>query len=213
MKNLLNISLIIWLAPLIGKQQFPEVFGAWYVQWPSIVILFLLLPVGFANSLFEYQHSSSRSTKTLIIPISFMLIFSAVLLMQLPAYYVSSTLPSLERGPVVEKKDILAALSTAETEAKRKAAAQIIFNEYGNKVPYKQESGKYILYEPTISDISSSEISKQQKESIAFYKKAIIENAFQTIYLQAFELISFALLFAITLFVKQRSTNASKGQG
>ena len=133
--------------------------------------------------------------------------------MQLPAYYVSSTLPSLERGPVVEKTDILAALSTAETEAKRKAAAQIIFNEYGNKVPYKLESGKYILYEPTISDISSSEISKQQKESITFYKKVIIENAFQTIYLQAFELISFALLFAITLFVKQKSTNASKGQG
>jgi hypothetical protein len=203
MNKLLNICIALWIVPFLGKQYFPEIFGAWYIQWPAVILLSVLLPIGFAKTLSFYYQSKPKSLKSILRPTAFLLIFCALQLMQLPVYYVSTKLFSIQPIFVASDTSALDALSMADTEEKRKISAQIIFHEYGKKVPYKLNSGKFVIYEPTKSDKSIYEESRKIKQNSDTYKSLIINSSIQTIYIQAIEITCFFLLFTITLILEQ----------
>ena len=96
MNKLLNICIALWIVPFLGKQYFPEIFGAWYIQWPAVILLSVLLPIGFAKTLSFYYQSKPKSLKSISRPTAFLLIFCALQLMQLPVYYVSTKLFSIQ---------------------------------------------------------------------------------------------------------------------
>lgn len=207
MNKLLYICIFLLIVPFIGRQYYPEIFGVTYIQLPAIIMLMLLLPIGFAKALSIYFKTDIKSLKLIFRPIAFLLLFCVLLLMHLPANYVVTTLFAVGPNYVLDNSDldILEGISKADTVDKRKLFAKIVFENSGDIVPYKLDSGEYAMYEPTELDRKEYERNRKAKELNKTYKEFIVNASLQSIYLQAAELISFLLIFTITLIIEQKS--------
>ncbi|EOV9410118.1 hypothetical protein ACN5W3_004590, partial [Vibrio parahaemolyticus] len=56
MQKIFYVSFFLFVIPWVGKQHYPEVFGVWYVQWPSVILSMALLGVGFAQMYMPFAH-------------------------------------------------------------------------------------------------------------------------------------------------------------
>ncbi len=151
MKKLVNICVLLWVLPYIGKQYFPEFFGIWYIQWPAFFILSMLLPFGFAKSMYGVmEHKSHYKEGFFFLFIFLMINFSTAFgFNTLTASH--SLLLASQKQQVIPENLSLDAINHEKSDT-RKFVAQVIYIEFGQPITFKDESNMLVTYSPTAAD-------------------------------------------------------------
>ena len=205
MKIIVNICAILFVIQAFGRKYlFPEIFGLWYIQWSISALLAFFVPLGFSKSIIFYFKHEEKSLKQLSYSIIFLFIFCFNLAIKSIPHYVSASWLEHVSYNILDKTKILENISTLQTEEKRKESASIIFWEYGKKVPYKLDSGEYIMFQPTINDISKFENWKKKKNEISATIVQIETSAKNAIFFQVMEVILFFMIFSINFFYETK---------
>lgn len=192
----MNFCLVLFIILVVGRDIYPRILGHWFVQWPIIGILAILLPVGFGKSIADHFKSKTQNLKTLFFPLGFLFIFLFLLIF--PLLYNLMILNLLDLIPtrsLVYDGKLLEKTVVGSDENKRISAARLIFSVYGNKVPYRLGSGEFAVYEPTEGEIGEYEKRIQsrvnEKKSIEQIKKqSYVFNCFQVLGISCFFILS-----------------------
>ena len=213
MKFILYPTLILLTVYPWGARFIPEVFGYPVVQWSALILLAVLVPMGFGVSLVEYFEQKNKKIKHLVNPIFFLLIFCSQLL--IPIFAVQSsqkTLLVLTTGNDFAIKS-LEILSSDAHPRSRKISAQIIYEEYGKKVPYKSENGEYFIYEPSDEDRKKyNKKSEFRKEQEAIIKNLMKQGKIH-MFSAVIQILCFLVVVPIAIILREKFKPTSRSSG
>jgi len=136
------ITVLLWLAMVLSYIFAPQFLLQSQVKFPVLLLLGILVPVCFWN----LQKSGGKG---------FALLFFAIFLFDVgvPAYgwwYNHDLEAGLEEYlPKGIDPEMAGLMLSAGSGEERKMAAQIIFERFGVKLPYKAEDGSLSLFAPT----------------------------------------------------------------
>ncbi len=145
MKNLPTITVLLWVASLLGYRFLPEIFRQDLPQFILVIIFSILLPVSF------WQAANSEKGKYLALLIVAIFIINTVILsLAVQSTYTAqqALADGLNRGI---QPNFAEYLKTA-ADGKRKVAARIIYQKHGVALPYRNDTESYTLFVPSESD-------------------------------------------------------------
>lgn len=151
MTKLANICALLWLLPYAGKQYFPEIFGVWYIQWPAFFILSLLVPFGFAKSMYSVIENKSHYKACFFFVFIFLMNNFGTAIGFNTLTVSNSLLLASQKQQVIPENLSLAAINNEKSET-RKLVAQVIYTEFGQPITFKDESNMLVTYIPTDAD-------------------------------------------------------------
>jgi hypothetical protein len=206
MNKYLEYLLLFTVFVLVLKGSLPSLLDHGFVQLPAITVFGILVPIAFATSLHSYF--IAPMLKKLFSSLSYLLIFIVIITSALVLFYSSNSsyyilathnyrhAPELFNGPI-----------EAEDLNSRKNAAKIIYSEYGGKVPYKLDSGVYMVYEPTTEDIAVLKENLSMRKQAKELKTHLKTYSYYSLYISIYLLLAFFILFSGTIYIKQRQVN------
>ena len=150
MKTTLNICVFLWVFAYFFPKAFPVLTKYPYILWFAIVLLSILLPVGFAYSLKGYFDSNKKTLKSIVIPTSYLGVFLSALIWPL---VTTHGLNSLSAYPYMSDLKLISGLTAAENEESRLFWARTLYEEYGQKVAYKNSNDEFVIFEPKEEDV------------------------------------------------------------
>ncbi|WP_343817650.1 hypothetical protein [Colwellia asteriadis] len=205
MKSLSSFCLLLWIIPYFGKQYFPEIFSAWYIQWTSFGLLSILLPYGFAKSI-------SNQTEHKYAPTFLFLFLINVFLTGIGLNLLKSTNTYLTvQSELIPENASLASINNENPEV-RIVIAQVIYKEFGQPIMYKNKSNDLVIYSPTEDDKKSY----RERFTTGVKAKEIIKNTTRQIkeimYLFGWACGCFLIIFIITFRLEQSKANKSLKQ-
>ena len=198
--------MLLFGIPYFGKLYLPLIFNNWYIQWAAIILLAILLPFGFANSLIKYIKSGDKSNKSLSIPIIFLFIYSILLLSPMPIRYMNESLfNDIDSISIGHDTNLLERTYKGKSEQERYKSAKIIFYEFGKKVPYVIENGKYVVFKPSKEDILKFNETNKIREETTYYKNQLKNMTKQDLYMQVIEIILFFIIVFFTIMIVNKT--------
>lgn len=200
MRTLLNTSTTLWIFYYFGPKAFPELYQYPILLWSAIILLAILLPIGFGGSLSAYFNKTEQSLKSILLPTYFLGIFLAALIWPLTTTYGLNSLTSTYHSDI----KLLKGVTIAQTEESRQFWAKTIFEEYGQRVAYKNASNEFVLYEPTVEDTQKYKEKKKFNED---YEKTMInigEQSLSAMQISLMLTILFFVFFVLTLVYMQK---------
>ena len=151
---LLLATIIIWLAPWIGKKYLPGVFNYPFIQWGCAGITALFVSVG----IFFSMHSMIASRNGNKIHGLFLISFSFIFFINVMIYCVLTPLlinlnSHMDDGDMGHQLPTMINKLYNEKDAlKRENIARGIYIMTGIVTPYKTKDQSYEIYHPTDSD-------------------------------------------------------------
>jgi hypothetical protein len=207
MKSLSNICILLWVIPYFGKQLFPDIFGHWYIVWPSFGLLSILLPFGFAKSISNKSDHKFAFTFLLLFMINIFLNGVGLNLLKSTNTYLEVPL----QIPLIKENSSLAAINNENPEV-RKVVAQFIYKEFGQPIMFKNKLGEFVVYQPTDEDkkgFSEKHATGVQSKEIIKYTTSQIT---QTIYSLGWACGCFLIIFIVVFRREQCKANKQINQ-
>lgn len=208
MRILLPLSSITFLITIFGREIFPSIFGNFYVFWCVNLSLIIMLAIGFAKSLSVYFQGDKKTIKSFSNVAWFLFLFLSVLIIPITVHYSMKTLDSFsmtsDRGLPI--KDT----SSPETEESRKFMASFLFGQYGIKIPYRLESGDYIIFQPTEEQIKEYTAQLEGQKEINELEFQLSELAWSSFKLAIIQAVLFFAVFVGTILFEQKQININK---
>ncbi len=197
MKHLSKFCTLLWVIPFLGKLYLPDVFSFWYIQWTSFALLSVLLPYGFATSLFpKIEHKYALSFLFIFLINMFSTGVGLNLLITANTFLTTQT-------QLIPENTSLEAINNESSEV-RKVIAKVIYTEFGQPIFYKDESNKQILYRPSEDDQKEYESRFSTGAKAKQLIKQTTAQITEIIYLFAFACCSFFVIFFLTYRIEQR---------
>lgn len=186
----------------------PVIFQYWLVQWIPIILLSLLLPIGFAKSLKEYYQSATESLKSIVTPLSFLGIFLISLSWPLATTHAFT---AMIYNPTRSSMDLLEGLYSMEDVKKREFVAKIIFEEYGQKVPYKDTQNEFIVFEPNDENKIMWENKRELKKESEELQTMLSDNSLKAFNISMIQILLFFIFFSVALLLEnEKITNKDR---
>lgn len=146
MKQLPGITLLIWGGFLLSYWLVPGLFQQDAIQFFLTVIFSVFLPVSF------WQLAMQKKRKYLsLIFIGIFIVnvsFLAMVIRGSVSMYQHVT-AQIDQGI---EQELVEYMVTADSSKKRRIAAQLIYQQYGVALPFKDEANSYSLYVPSKAD-------------------------------------------------------------
>ncbi|MCI5209021.1 MAG: hypothetical protein D3910_09535 [Candidatus Electrothrix sp. ATG2] len=145
MKTLPVITILLWSAFLLGSWFLPETFRQDMIQLPTAVILSVLLPVSF------WQLATTGKFFFALLFVGILCFNVSVLLVVVRGEYVAhqALVKKVNKGIQPRRAQYV---ETAVSEGKRRLAAQLLYQQHGIILSYKNDIGSRTLYSPSESD-------------------------------------------------------------
>ena len=213
MKIILYTSFILFLILQWGAKILPQIFGHSIVQWPVAVLLAIIIPIGFAKSLQQFYEKEKRNLKDLSIPISFIILFCLQLFLSISSFYLqNSLLISLNTNYNIAIKSLDILSSNAPPDS-RKFSARLIYQEFGKEVPYKNEDGEYILFQPNEEDRKKFEVNSNTRKEQERLTDQLYDQSKAFAYLAIMQLACFMFIFPIVLILIEKFKPTKRSSG
>ncbi|MGF1909978.1 hypothetical protein L4C38_11090 [Vibrio kasasachensis] len=209
MQIIFYVSFFLFVIPWAGKQYYPEVFGVWFVQLPSIILSMLLLGLGFAKSICLLPSLKGTMLSRLIVPAKFLIVFAFFLGVSSSGLgllgYAGVTLWELDPYSESDAKKLITALYSDKFEGKE-YVARAIYTQYGAVVSYDSADGP-IIFNPSKDDEILYKESQSTIEKIAYTKSKLKRSIVETTFAVIGGLLSFVMGFFLALCRELKLTN------
>ena len=212
MRYLSTVCQILFLIPLIGHYLLPVLVSNLYVNWSLFTLLSVLLPLGYSKSLANYSKEMEIDNQFPLKLNIFLVLFCLsvglkVFINQSLMYVNNITNDSLE--PKYNAAQLFEKTYLDNAEEHNKLASQFIYKEYGVAVQYKLDSGEYMVFEPSPSDIESSKAHEEINLKFKELNKFNIEQSKLTMFFSAFQIVMFLLISQLNLYWLNYKANKS----
>ncbi len=191
MRYLPLVTIVLWLATVLGYVLVPHIILLPQVKFPLIILMSILIPVCF----WVLQKDGKLFSAGIFIVI---FLFN----IGLPAYgaWQNDTRRDALAEYIPEGMDPQMAqlLTNGESLEERKMAAQILFEQFGVKLPYLGESGEFLLYSPSKTN-KANYVSNHDKYYRARLAKDNLEYQNQSIFIII--ALQFVLFLSLLVFL------------
>ncbi|MDG1732868.1 MAG: hypothetical protein P8M49_12905 [Thalassotalea sp.] len=199
MKSLFNTCAVLFTIPFFGKQLIPELFGVWYIQYPSYAILAILLPFGFAKSVLNNKQEEGISFPILFLLMSLMQLVSPITVNSGIKVVQSVLVPSDNKTTPL----LLQLLDNPEA-SKRNFGAKYIYREYGESIYYRDGKDEFIKYTPDKEDVEFYKERNQTNLKLKDVNATLSNRASESMYLSIGFALSFFFVFCFVLAKEYR---------
>jgi len=192
---------LIYFVPDIGKKYYSDIFGTWYVQRPSIILLGIFIGFGLVRSIiitFDSSYYSSFGVKTFCVFIGiafYLLIIWSFSLIKFTESYVK-----LRDTKDKEMEVVLTNIRNIRTKPDQKArfnSAHILYFLSGIQAIYLDETAEPVVFKP-----KEKQILKHQEFKASLVEKENLIKSFQSLIKDfQFCLIAFILSLFSTLSI------------
>jgi len=205
------LASIIFILFLNGKKWFPGSFNHIYVQWLLIGSLVLLTSIGFVRSFASLYSTNNCKYSKIVEPIYFLFLFCSVIIFLGVPHLTILSLYDLDSFSMGHETKILEGLTSREgTDLTRKKVAQILYWEFGKKLPYLEDSGEYLLYNPSDKDILKASDGKAQRKEIRKTIKYAAEVSKNALMAQLSAIVGFFITTSITILVERHNIHKNQ---
>ncbi len=99
--------------------------------------------------------------------------------------------------------------SECENEVNRKWEAGFLFQQYGIKIPYRLDSGEYVIFEPTASEYEKYNKRLQQRKEMIDLELELNRKSISSSKVAMIHGICFFILFMATMLYEKRKINCN----
>ena len=145
MKRLPAITILLWSAFLLGSWFLPETFRQDMIQLPTAVILSVLLPVSF------WQSATTGKKIFALFFVGILCCNVSAMLVVIQGEYSAHQALVKEVNKGIQPR-MAQYVETAVSGGKRRLAAQLLYQQHGIILSYKNDIGACTLYSPSESD-------------------------------------------------------------
>jgi hypothetical protein len=146
MKKIPRITGLVWMILLLGYCFFPELVKLDAIQFPLALLLSVFLPVSF----WQVANQEKRKHLSLLFVAVFIINISLLLVILRGSFTMQQQISEeINKGIQQELAEYLV---TAVSGNKRQIAAQLIYQQHGVALPFKNDSESYTLYVPSKAD-------------------------------------------------------------
>lgn len=202
MKYLTIICNILFYIPLIGRI-FPILISNWVINWILFALLSVLLPLAYSMSLVshskEIKVGAQLPKKLNGFLVLFCLsvglhVFSSQSLIYVDNILNNGIESQLNEAQLFEKTYV------DNAEEHNKLVAQAIYIDYGVTVQFKLNSGRYMVFEPSSSDIESYKENEVINLKVKNLNKFNTEQSELAMYFSLFQIGIFLLIAQLSLY-------------
>ncbi|MFW1030965.1 hypothetical protein ACEWA3_22975 [Vibrio parahaemolyticus] len=212
MQKIFYVSFFLFVIPWVGKQHYPEVFGVWYVQWPSIILSMALLGVGFAQSICLLPTLKDKTLHKLLVPMKFLIVFALFLgsmsLGLATLGYMGFSLSEFETDSDRGVKNLIEALYSDELKNKENVA-RAIYTQFGVLVSYDSAEGR-VIFKPSEGDARLHREYLSMLEATAYTRSNLKSSVVEIVALLISGLLTFVMAFLLGLYRELKTNKAFK---
>ncbi|HHF2860068.1 TPA: hypothetical protein ACPJZ4_004717 [Vibrio diabolicus] len=212
MQKIFYVSFFLFVTPWVGKQHYPEVFGVWYMQWPSIILSMALLGVGFAQSICLLPTLKDKMLHKLLVPMKFLIVFALFLGSMASGLatlgYMGFSLSELETDSDRGVKSLIEALYSDELKDKENVA-RAIYTQFGVVVSYDSAEGQ-VIFKPSKGDARLHREYLSTLEATARARSNLKSSVVEIIALLISGLLTFVIAFLLGLYRELKTNKAFK---
>jgi hypothetical protein len=196
---LLAATWAVWFIPWQAKSFFPAVFGSSYFNLASVAATSVILSIGLFISLRSFFTHSERRKETCWTSIGFVTLFAVIIGYNAVAspmlIRVANAIDTLTTDDAMPS--LLQKLQVPGPSNKRADIAKAIYHFYGVTVPYQNETGGYVIYEPDEKDKGSWAQTQSTKKKLSETKKILNVQLKQLPLITSFYIFCFFITFFI----------------
>lgn len=204
MKLILYSTLLLLVIYPWGAILFPEILGSSLMHMVTIVLLSIFISLGFALGIGKYYEEGEKRLNSLIYPVFFLILFCKNTLVPLSFLHIDQKNiknPWLDNELILKRLELI---YSNEDNGSRKISAQLFYEEYGKKIPYKDEKGDYLLYDPSILDKKKFQTNAEMKSKLKDLSNQHLNITKSKLFTALVQISSFLLIVPLAIILNEK---------